>query len=739
MLDTKLKNKKRIRKIIITIVFVVALLGNILYFPLVCDEAKEKYEADMAETQEINTDLLRSLYHGMLVMYYEQAAETADSVIEPYDLFVKEEVLSEEQKANLKESFTDIYGSMVSSFEQYRYQVDYYATNGKMSESNAAQDLEEVLLESNVAQDLEELLLYYRNLWIMSFDKLGHMQVKVITTEDISADTLIKSVKQIEDDHKISNRIASYAAVENENAAVNRMQDFTVIYGISKESTVNLLMPEEWYGEKALLWQHMEEIVEPAFFIQFLLIGIFAAIMNNSKFWKDIAFEKKEKYFVFELAVLGVCMLPVWMDWYVEAVYRMEMRRLENIFLYLGTFQFWKVFHYIDILMLLFLVIFVFYAVGAAFSPIISLGMQEYIRQYSFVYQILPQIKMFWEKFKKEIRETNLEENTTKTIVKIVVINFIVLAGCCCMWVVGILGLVAYSLAIFYVTSEYVYKIKTDYEELRKATGRIAEGDLNTVITESIGIFEPMKEDLTQIRTGFKKAVEEEVKSQRMKTELITNVSHDLKTPLTAITTYVELLKKEDITEAERREYVATLESKAQRLKVLIDDLFEVSKVSSNDITLNFMRVDLVKLMKQVLVEHKEKYDEAGLELYWSVPEEKTELLLDSQKTYRIFENLFMNIQKYAMQNSRVYIDVTNEEGEIRVVIKNISAIPLRVTGEELAERFVRGDVSRNTEGSGLGLAIAKNFTEVQNGTFEIVVDGDLFKTTLVWKNNIEK
>jgi len=114
-------------------------------------------------------------------------------------------------------------------------------------------------------------------------------------------------------------------------------------------------------------------------------------------------------------------------------------------------------------------------------------------------------------------------------------------------------------------------------------------------------------------------------------------------------------------------------------------------------------------------------------------------LLLDSQKTYRIFENLFMNIQKYAMQNSRVYIDVTNEEGEIRVVIKNISAIPLRVTGEELAERFVRGDVSRNTEGSGLGLAIAKNFTEVQNGRFEIVVDGDLFKTTLMWKNNIEK
>lgn len=257
---------------------------------------------------------------------------------------------------------------------------------------------------------------------------------------------------------------------------------------------------------------------------------------------------------------------------------------------------------------------------------------------------------------------------------------------------------------------------------------------MNTIITEDIGVFEPMKEDLTQIRDGFKKAVDEEIKSQRMKTELITNVSHDLKTPLTAITTYVELLKKEGITDEERKEYVDTLARKSQRLKVLIEDLFEVSKASSNNITLNLMNVDIVKLMKQVVVEHKEKYDEAGLQLHWKVPEEKVELMLDSQKTYRIFENLFLNIQKYAMPNSRVYIDVTDEDEQISIVVKNMSAEPLNVAGEELVERFVRGDASRNTEGSGLGLAIAKNFTEAQKGTFDVCVDGDLFKTTLIWK-----
>ena len=245
-----------------------------------------------------------------------------------------------------------------------------------------------------------------------------------------------------------------------------------------------------------------------------------------------------------------------------------------------------------------------------------------------------------------------------------------------------------------------------------------------------------MKAELTKIRTGFKKAVDEEVKSQRMKTELITNVSHDLKTPLTAITTYVELLKKDDITEEERKNYVETLERKALRLKVLIEDLFEVSKASSNNITLNLMEVDLVKLMKQVAVEHAEKYEAANITLCWNVPEEKVELMLDSQKTYRIFENLFVNIQKYAMNGSRVYIDITIDEQQVVVVMKNMSAAPLNVAPEELTERFVRGDASRNTEGSGLGLAIAKSFIEAQNGTFEVVVDGDLFKTVIGWKVN---
>lgn len=169
---------------------------------------------------------------------------------------------------------------------------------------------------------------------------------------------------------------------------------------------------------------------------------------------------------------------------------------------------------------------------------------------------------------------------------------------------------------------------------------------------------------------------------------LITNVSHDLKTPLTAITTYVELLKKEDLTEEERKSYIETLEKKSLRLKVLIEDLFEVSKASTNNITLNLMDVDVVNLMKQVSIEHEDKFKAMGLTLRWKVPDKKVILKLDNQKTYRIFENLFVNIQKYAMPDSRVYINVEEAGDNVVIILRNMSAVELNVQGEELTERL---------------------------------------------------
>lgn len=739
-MDTKLKNSKKIRLIITICALLVLTIANVLYFPQVGSWASDRYSEEMTESKEINTDLLQSLYQGALVMYYEQTLRTSEETIEPLDLFVKKELLNDEQKRLLDESFGDIYGHWERSFNAYRYGIDYYATNGKVSESNTAQDLAKLLPERTSVTNaiIDTVAKSYQDLWVMDFDELGQMTVRVIKTSDISESMLVKTLKQVESDWGLTGQIDNYVEFDNPAAAVNRVHDFTVVYGISEEYTGSGIMVDSVYY-LTNMYAFIEMYAGPAFFISVLVLAVLALIMTSPKIWKDIVPERivlgqKKKWFLFEPAAFGVCIFSGWYRWYCNAIYQLENRGLRSFSSLIGADEWVALLRYSDVILLTFASFVVIYAIFVAFCPVFYLGVKEYIRQYSFIYQIFPTMKKWWQKIKDEINQFNFEDDGTKLILKLVISNFIIVAGMCCVWTLGAILAIVYSVILFYVLANKYDKIVKDYQELRKGTKRIAEGDLNTIITEDIGVFEPMKEDLTQIRDGFRKAVDEEIKSQRMKTELISNVSHDLKTPLTAITTYVELLKKDDITEEDRKEYVATLDRKSQRLKVLIEDLFEVSKASSNNITLNLMNVDIVKLMKQVVIEHKEKYDEAGLQLHWRVPEEKVELQLDSQKTYRIFENLFSNIQKYAMPHSRVYIDVTDEEGQVSIVVKNMSAEPLNVAGEELTERFVRGDASRNTEGSGLGLAIAKNFTEAQKGSFEVCVDGDLFKTTLIWK-----
>ena len=215
-----------------------------------------------------------------------------------------------------------------------------------------------------------------------------------------------------------------------------------------------------------------------------------------------------------------------------------------------------------------------------------------------------------------------------------------------------------------------------------------------------------------------------------MKTELITNVSHDLKTPLTAIITYVNLLKEEK-DEEKKKEYIDVLERKSLRLKVLIEDLFEISKASSETVILNLVDVDVVSLFKQVKLETEERFRDTDIEFRCSYPEKRLVASLDSQKTYRIFENLLVNISKYALPHTRAYVEITERDGMAVVRMKNVSREELNFNPDEITERFVRGDASRNTEGSGLGLAIAKSFTELQKGKFRIETDADLFKVEI--------
>ncbi len=330
--------------------------------------------------------------------------------------------------------------------------------------------------------------------------------------------------------------------------------------------------------------------------------------------------------------------------------------------------------------------------------------------------------------------DVDISKGLHGTVIKIVLANFVIVAGLCCFWLAGIGAVVIYSIVLYVILRKQGNKIQTQYNSILHATEQMAEGELRITLQEDLGMFAPLGEELSKVQEGFSKAVAQEAKSQSMKTELISNVSHDLKTPLTAIITYVNLLKQENISEEDRKSYIQTLDMKSQRLKVLIEDLFEVSKAQSGNIQLNYMDVDVVSMMKQLRLEMEDRLADSDLTFRWNLPEEKVILHLDGQKTYRVFENLLSNTLKYAMPGSRVYVDVVNEEQEVEVIFKNTSAAEIQSDAEQLTERFVRGDASRNSEGSGLGLAIVKSFVELQGGSFRIEIDGDLFKAIIRWK-----
>lgn len=355
------------------------------------------------------------------------------------------------------------------------------------------------------------------------------------------------------------------------------------------------------------------------------------------------------------------------------------------------------------------------------------------IMESSIIIKIIKWIKNQCRKCYVYVTTLEAEKGLKRNIIKILGANFILVSLLCCGWFLGILGVIIYTIVLYFILIKKCGAIQSQYDRLLSMVTDMAQGELNVDVSEDLGVFEPMKQELSKVRSGFKHAVEEEVKSQNMKTELITNVSHDLKTPLTAIITYVDLLKNENLEEETRKEYIMTLDKKSQRLKVLIEDLFEVSKASSNNITMHYADVDLVNLIKQVRLENEERIMNSDLVFRWNMPEEKCVLRLDPQRTYRVIENLVVNALKYSLGGSRVYVDVENTEKQVIFTMKNISATELNFEAEKLTERFVRGDVSRNTEGSGLGLAIARSFTEIQNGTFSVEIDGDLFKVTVIF------
>ena len=297
---------------------------------------------------------------------------------------------------------------------------------------------------------------------------------------------------------------------------------------------------------------------------------------------------------------------------------------------------------------------------------------------------------------------------------------------------IAIILLIGFWIWAYYQIKKYIL----EQEKIKNALKDIYEGKSNEVHlneSELKGALKEMAIYVNDIASGFSNAINESLKSERLKTELITNVSHDIKTPLTSIINYVDLLKKENIQDEKVKEYIDILDKKSQRLKKLTEDLVEASKVSSGNVKLNLENINIKELFNQTIGEFKDRFEEKNLIIETTIPNDNIKINADSRYLYRIIENLFSNITKYALEGSRVYIDIIEKEKIVDISIKNISKDKLNISSDELMQRFVRGDKSRYTEGSGLGLSIAKSLTELQGGTFDIIIDGDLFKVHIIW------
>lgn len=780
MLDIKSTGNKKFSFVIALVLILAAVAGYLLMYP-VLEKRAASYDVDTLSSQEF----LYKLYEGSLCLYKDIAEAASEETVEYADLYLKTEgqLIKESDYEELEEIMdTEIPAETAVSTGSWRQMsIDRINTilRGWRTEmlNGLAQEMDYCVIDNstgkcikNTGRELEKLATegadvnldttyaYYVK---MSYDSAGNLEN--VAVKGKNPDELLKSVQAVMKSNQLwsvfwsgINYDAVYADgsiyyydedsnIRKEKVTVSSTpKNTTYIFALTYEQQEKLLSEsissnlieskawEEWYS-------YYRAGTADIFRIFLCVLAVFALILPRMK-----------KYCLHTLS--GV---RIHVEISLAAIFIMLVAGGENMIIlvnYTNRGHFNEVYSkYMSWLpgmtytvvtglinaVILFLIFALWYYLVTALGEVSVLGIREFLKERSLIRKCWLGITGFCKgnvnKFKEEVLHVDLGKKADRTIRKLVIINLLFLAVVCLMWTFGWPVLIIYSIVLYIALKKYVQKIQEQYRKLFDATRSIANGNLQTELEQDWGIFESYKEELAKIQDGFKAAVEEEVKSQRMKTELITNVSHDLKTPLTAITTYIELLENEDITPEQRKEYLEVLKRKSERLKFLIEDLFEVSKASSGNITLNPVDVDICNLMRQVYLEYEDRVEEADLIFRFRLPEEKVILKLDSQKTYRVFENLYINIIKYAMPHTRVYVNAQKTETGIEIELKNMSATELNVAPEELTERFVRGDSSRNTEGSGLGLAIATSFVELQGGKMKVEIDGDLFKVTINW------
>ncbi len=777
MLDIKSKSNKKITLFLSVGFLLTVAIG--LYFSYSTLGERASIFIDIEEnTQEYTENLFGRLYQQNYIFYrdYQEFIEKKEISFGDVYLNVQRKNISlEDAKQEQKEQTQDYLE--IEEFEDFYEENEIYNVitecwknvNTKMEmwvDNNSSliqKELDYCVIQSsdgyitkNTNMDLQlaltgteeqkaQLLREYLFFVLFSYDDSGRLET--IQTKGENENELLKIAKSKEKQQKIFSDLVYYVT-DNEGKQIQKVilnfgtpKDITIIYGMTKQQWETFIQPVP--DTKDQLWIQVSAYERAG--VRGILYIIFLGLSIGVFLLPKIPDYQLYKYSLFQripleiTGLIGVLCLSIGIDKILEIMIQTNqdyyLKQWGTI--YISTIDISNLLIATYNIIILFFIFAIWFGAATTLYPIQKQGIRVYLSQRCISYSMLINIKNWMKNFWKELTTYDLSRRTEWLLLRLVLCNLAILVVITELF--GATGLVLYSIILLFLLYRWMMSIKRQYETLLSCTQQLSDGDLNTQIEIDTGIFQTVLEELTQIQTGLKNAVEEELKSQKMKTELITNVSHDLKTPLTAIITYIDLLKQENLSSKQQEEYLTTLEKKAHRLKDLIEDLFEISKATSNNVTLNIVDVNIISLIKQVWLELSDRIEESQLDFRFDFPEEKVILPLDSQKTYRIFENLYINIFKYAMPKTRVYVSAKYIGDTLKIELKNISAAELTINPCELAERFVRGDSSRNTEGSGLGLAIAKSFVELQKGRMEIETDGDLFKVALWWQIDLQE
>lgn len=736
MLDTKLKSSKIISKWVVGILsfLVIGIISGWIYsqYDKIGQIANQQDGSvyDNSELYEYLSQMSYTLYYDALK--HEQKEFSIDQLIEisrgnyeelfeeywPYNTtgigFDEFYTLSaDEQNKILQRILLPVIEDDLFNLAWDQFQnLDYLAIMPSAEFKTGNLNLEPLLNANLMNSELESLKNQYQSFVVLNYDSTGRLSITNSYEFDSSPST--------------------YRSVEyTDGYELAPIKDMTFIYAIPKTLTYSDYI---WQMTYRYDWWSIQGVVGWFSWIAVALTAITAIILPINAF-------KQGKFFnwvlknPFEIMIfLSMFLFPV----FIEVMPSLVHATLEEMVLNDATYLMFpeSVQHIIvptfNIVMWTAVLYWVFINV-IYIKNLFKIGLKETIKTKFISINLLRWIGRKGRACYDSLTGIDLKDTNTKKLTLFLGIQYVIISIFCLTFIFGLPVVIIYSVGLFVFLNKKLKKVESDYSKLLTVTNELAEGNLDVQVNQDLGIFNSFKDEVVNIQGGLKKAVENEVKSQRMKTDLIANVSHDLKTPLTSIITYVDLLKDETLSQEKRQQYLETLDQKSHRLKILIEDLFEMSKASSGNISMNLQMVDVVSLMKQTLLETEDKIQASGLVIRRQFPDYKVMLSLDSERTFRVFENLITNMTKYAMSGTRAYVDVVDTEESVQIIFRNMSAEEITVNVDELVERFVRGDQSRHTEGSGLGLAIAKSFVELQNGSFEVLIDGDLFKVIITF------